>query len=551
MHRAIRSTALARKATRNLSSSPCWCQSNIADDAPSTFTTSRATSSSSAPSPLPAYSLPIDAYTSAPSTSGAVFDHHPASSATRAPAPRSRQRQRQNLTDSEAKAFADLLGEIMPRSMGVAVGKERAGGGYQTGSIFDLKGPRHKASSEAAEAALGQVKDALMRKMGGKLGSQGAAVGAKWERRARDELTEQEELELDRLKEELMGLKTDREVLLWGMKNVFGFGENGGDVFPDPAHLAVSPPLDPAASVSTIGPSSPLYPHLLQHLFLLLRDTFSSPLSALALFSLASSNPYSYISGCTPSLYSEVLRTRWEYGGGDVQGVAEVLDEMRANGVTVDGKGRDLVRAIGEAVRIDEERAELRVEHLIAQGQVGAEAGVLSGMEKEKEVERRRFFGEKARESWARMEQVVEEVNEEIERGRREKEEERRAREEEQGDFSVASSSARSMVEDYSAGLNLPGFKKDDDRPRRRFGRYGDDTHSDAEVDFRTSPPPTFARPSRRTSSPYDEPVREDGFGSASRRGGGRGFREERVGGRRERRSEERGERQQALWWKQ
>ncbi|GAA5899831.1 hypothetical protein JCM6882_005447 [Rhodosporidiobolus microsporus] len=545
MHRAIRSAAVLRQATRQFSSTRCWCQASSESTEPNASTSAPLASTSA---PLPAYSLPIDAF-----TGGTTYDHTPPPTQTgRRPAARSRQKQ--HLTNSEAQAFADLIGEMLPRSTGK---EDTTESGYATGSMFDLAAPQHQQGLGGGHVvdAQKQVQEALMRKAGHKSGVQ--AGKHKWERKARDQLTDQESIELDRLKEELMGLRTDREVLLWGMRNVFGFKEGSGDVFPDPKRLAAFPvthsPDAPSSSLATVGPSSRLYPELLLVLFLVLRDTHRSPYAALSIFSLASSNAFSFINGCTPALYTEVLRTRWAQG--DVDSVLSVLEEMRASGLTIDDKGRELVRAIGDAVRIDGDRAELRVEHLVSEGKLDAE---LSGMEKEREVERRKFFGEKQRSAWARMEQIVEEVNEELERVRREKEDERRREE------------YAPLATDYAAGFDLP--ERTDVAGGRgdwagSFGRR-DERAEDGDYFQPFSPPP------RRTLSPYDEPVpssrrftprsSDAGESRASSRASAREFgspgernRDEGgrapFGDRRTRRKpslrKERGEEQPALWW--
>ncbi|GAA5905505.1 hypothetical protein JCM5296_000377 [Sporobolomyces johnsonii] len=395
------------------------------------------TSSSSSSSPqTPAYSLPLDAFSprrspllspSAPSPSTPDSDSDPSSRSTRSPfspSPKStspfgpRQRQKQYLTDSEAQAFADLLGEILPRSLSSQPGAVPGAPGSERGGIFDLFA--QKSDFAAQGEGVGKVQQALMRKMGGRMGLQ--FDGAKWERKARGELTEQEVLELDRLREEALGLRDDREVVAWGLENVFGFDrEYARSLFVDPADLIVVPPSsDPGVVAPTRGPSSRMYPELLHLLFLILRDTHHAPATALWVFNLAASNPFSYISGCTTPLYLEVLRTRWSEG--DVEAVLAGIDEMRGAGVPIDDKVRELVRAVGEAIRLDRDRAEVRVEHLVAQGEFG---GVLDEGETEREVERRRFFGPRQIDAWRRMEEIVEDELDENEQKRGEREEEK------------------------------------------------------------------------------------------------------------------------------
>lgn len=261
----------------------------------------------------------------------------------------------------------------------------------------------------------------------------------KWTRKARTELTEQEELDLDRLREQLLGLKSDYQVLKWGMEVVFGYDKTyvRDAMYPDPnalpvidaaATLAAEPQTDAPAA---LGPLSRLYPDLLLLLFLVLRDTHRNPACALSVFRLAKSNPFSYVNGCTTALYLEVLRTHWSNGAGDIEAVLGGLDEMRANGVPFDDKVRELVRSIGEAIRIDQDRAELRFEHEMGHNRQrredGQEGVALSVDERERELEiqKRRWFDPNQVGAWSRMERIVEENQDEMEDARRRREDER------------------------------------------------------------------------------------------------------------------------------
>ncbi|BGP18460.1 hypothetical protein JCM10213_003192 [Rhodosporidiobolus nylandii] len=493
MHRAVRTAVLAGRATRQFSSTRCWCESSqspaeapyVPSESLSPSAADAATSSSST-SASSAYSLPFDAFN--PSALPASPPPQPGPRTTRAAHPASfRSRQKQHLTDSEAQAFADLLGEILPRSMGSQASSRGGGGG-----IFDILASQGAGAAPTGqkpqESGVGKVQEALMRKVGAKMGVQYEEGSTRWERRKREELTEQEKLRLDGLREELMQLRTDREVLLWGMRNVFGYGQSGGDVFPDPALLPSAPAFDadpstPRSDNASGGPSSRIYPDLLHLLFLVLRDTHHAPNAALGVFSLAASNPYSYINGCTTALYTEVLRTRWAQG--DIESAQTTLDEMRASGLRIDDKIRELVRAIGEAIRIDGERAELRVDALVAEKKLDAD---LDGAEREREVDRRRFFGEAQRAAWSRMEHVVEQADDELERARREIQDEKRR-------------------EEYAS---LASFASGFDAPPR------EDSASDDDAAYRVP----YAPPPRKTKSPYDEDYESSSSSrGASRRG--------------------------------
>ncbi|GAA6043303.1 hypothetical protein JCM8097_001173 [Rhodosporidiobolus ruineniae] len=582
MHRALRTSTGVYRATRAFSSSSCSCQSSTSNGTPTP-----STSTSDTPAePSPAYSLPLDAFSSTTSRGPS-----PSSSRVQTDRPfqTRRPRQRQYLTDSEAQAFADLLGEILPKSMGTsssssASAKSSASSALRGGGgIFDilapqrgpsLTGPRTGVANEHPDG-VGKVQAALMRKVGLRKGAVGlGGVDEFGELRTssmkgREELTEEEALRLDALRQEALQLRTDRDVLLWAMRVVFGFGSNGGDVFPDPARLDAAPrppsssrssPSTPASDsdsdIDTVGPSSPLYAPLLHLTFLLLRDTHSSPLSALSLFHLAASNPYSYITGCTSQLYTEVLRTRWAHAGGDLDGVLATMEEMRAAGVAVDAKAKELVRSIGEAIRLDEERAEARVDassssSSSSSSSVGAEPP--TGLERDRALELHRFFGPSSRAAWARMESIVEEVTDELAQRARD----RRAREAEEQEAAEAALAEREAEEEgrfglgglqgLAEGLGLPPSEKQErGRSGARFGEREDE--GEFFPPSSSSAGSARAVPRRKTLSPYDDrpsrPTSSSSFSARDRerddergydfgadspfRGGGRG-REGRV----------------------
>ncbi|GAA6062848.1 hypothetical protein JCM10212_001854 [Sporobolomyces blumeae] len=446
MHRAVRQVAVLH---RTFATSSCSCQS------------ASSSSSSSASSP---YSLPHDAF-STPSTASSPSSTSAASSSSLRPphstSPLSRtsssstptrQRQKQYLTDSEAQAFADLLGEILPRSL---ASSQRPGSlSGDQGGMLDLFNPDPAASSSKPPASLStsgegpdlpdratlernrgvvKVQEALRRKM---YGQYGRKPGASHLVAARGELLPEEELELDRLREEMLRIRDDRELVEWGLTNVFGFDpDRARTVFVDPVELPVEPRQQQVArrspsrdkptttttteELNTRGPSSRIFPELLLHLFLVLRDTHGSPHTALSMFSLAASNPYSYINGCTAQLYVEVLRTRWSEG--DVENVLSGIDEMERGGVQLDDRVKDLVSAIGESIRLDRERTEVAVKLLEARG---AFRGPLDEGECEREVQKRRVFSDRQIKAWRRMERIIEETQDELERQRREKKEE-------------------------------------------------------------------------------------------------------------------------------
>ena len=300
--------------------------------------------------------------------------------------------------------------------------------------MFDLFGTQE----EGIEGGVGKVQAALESRSLKKQKSYNSRFKKELDRSVitRGELSQEEELKLDRMREELGGLRDEQEVLRWGFEKVFGYSREQSK------GVVVEQGLLGSLGQRNSGISSRLYPELLLHLFLTLRDTYGSPHSALSIFKLASSNPYSYISGCTSTLYYEVLKTRWQVGEGDVEGVLEGLEEMLSGGVKLEStsgaggggageKIKELVRAIGESIRIDRERAEGNVRLLEERGVFGGE---LDEGEREKEVGKRRWYGGKEVRGWTRMEWLLEgELDEAEEERRRRKEENWKARERELG----------------------------------------------------------------------------------------------------------------------
>lgn len=259
-------------------------------------------------------------------------------------------------------------------------------------------------SSPTPAAAPGTelVQAALRRKVNQRLGLGDRETSRNRTRStSRKELSPRENDELDRMREVMISFSTDLELLEWSMHHVFGFEMPAGSnsIFPDSATVnAASASALPTEALSATdstsslldeapipaGPASPIYPDLLLILFLLLRDAHNRPHAALHVFKLASSAPRSYVAGCSTALYNEVLRTRWLVAsggsGGDVETVAEGLNEMRAAGVRMDERTREIVAAVGEAIRIDGERAERRVKaRSRARAQIGQGASSEQG----------------------------------------------------------------------------------------------------------------------------------------------------------------------------
>ncbi|GAA5975326.1 hypothetical protein JCM5350_006433 [Sporobolomyces pararoseus] len=429
MHRTIRQGLLIRTiGRRTFKTSSCCLTSG----------------SSSTP-----YSLPHDAFTSpssstTPSSSSYSRSRSPTSSSTTTTTtttPRissssnsQRPRQKQFLTDSEAQAFADLLGQILPNSSKTTTLSSSSKAKSTTGSgggVFDLFGEsQSNEGTKEQGGGIDQIQTALQKKMEKKFSSSSSSIlenrrkGIIQSQVAAQEriLSPTEELELDRLKEEMFLKKDESQLYFWSLQNIFGITSTSST-----ASLFVDPTTSFSATTTKI-PNPRLYPSLLLNLFLLLRDTFSSPNSALQIFNLACSNPHSYILGCTSKLYLEVLKTRWTLSQGDVEGVLEGFEGMRSGGVRVgiqEEEGfKKLVQEIGECIKVDRERAELVVQSLEQEGFFGT--GGLDEREREREVQKRKWFGDKdSVRLWRRMEKILEDHLDEQEELRRERLDER------------------------------------------------------------------------------------------------------------------------------
>jgi len=183
--------------------------------------------------------------------------------------------------------------------------------------------------------------------------------------------------ELDRKKETMELFNTDHELLRWATLELFWEAQR----WDEEAKKAIatsskatsqkgggSAKTDALEASSTSTPGSPrerpinhsVYPHLIAHAMRIFRTTYSNPSLSLAIFNHAArvSIP-SYVFGCTAPAYNELIEAKWE-GWGDLEGVCDALEEMRANGVKIDGRTRIVVetvrREVGEARPVELER---------------------------------------------------------------------------------------------------------------------------------------------------------------------------------------------------
>ncbi|PIL33829.1 hypothetical protein GSI_03535 [Ganoderma sinense ZZ0214-1] len=157
--------------------------------------------------------------------------------------------------------------------------------------------------------------------------------------------------ELDRKKEAMELCETDLELLEWAMREVFG--QSG------PAATGTSTETEAGTGGGAAAKMSSAYPHLLAALMRTFRDKYRDPHLALAMFDHARNlSIASYVFGCTTPAYNELLETRW-WCFRDLRGVVDALEEMRVNGIALDGRTRMLTetvrREVGERTLWQEE----------------------------------------------------------------------------------------------------------------------------------------------------------------------------------------------------
>lgn len=287
---------------------------------------------------------------------------------------------RQSLTAQESTIFNDLFEKIFEQRTGVR--RERG-----TGSGF---------RSDSANAGMGSATDPLSHvgigvRPGVKINPMDMLYGKlmKKSKRFYDPTEAHSVVETKRL--EMEKFNNDRELLDWAIKNVFN-SEDPND-FPikipvesratifakttTPSSSSSSPTkpsLDPNALPSNkeqdeilrgiqedlarkFSIQSTIYPHLLSTLISLFRDKFHNPHLALSIFSTAQrlSVP-SYVFGCTTSVYNELIATRW-VAFKDLRSVLQALEEMKTNGVGMDGQTRILVGRIRREVLANESQS--------------------------------------------------------------------------------------------------------------------------------------------------------------------------------------------------
>lgn len=193
--------------------------------------------------------------------------------------------------------------------------------------------------------------------------------------------------ELDRKKETMELFNTDYELLQWVMLELFGESQQRDEEVQGAMAASsvgmtkeevkgncgsITPALSTdAATTSSSSSRSPkehpinhsIYPHLIAHAMRIFRTTYANPSLSLAVFNHAArvSIP-SYVFGCTAPAYNELMEAKWE-GWGDLEGVCNSLEEMKANGVKIDGRTRVVVervrREVGEGRPVESGEVEL------------------------------------------------------------------------------------------------------------------------------------------------------------------------------------------------
>ena len=143
--------------------------------------------------------------------------------------------------------------------------------------------------------------------------------------------------ELDRKKEAMELCETDLELLEWAMREVFSHSERTATT-------------EAGASGRGAAKMSSAYPHLLAALMRTFRDKYRDPHLALAMFDHARNMSIaSFVFGCTTPAYNELIETRW-WCFRDLRGVVDALEEMRVNGIPVDGRTRLLTETVRREV---------------------------------------------------------------------------------------------------------------------------------------------------------------------------------------------------------
>ncbi|KAJ7251832.1 hypothetical protein B0H12DRAFT_1119036 [Mycena haematopus] len=155
--------------------------------------------------------------------------------------------------------------------------------------------------------------------------------------------TAQSDEDLDRKKDEMDRCTSDRQLLEWAMREVFGESQ----IYEQEFNKARAE-KDDGAELPMIQPAT--YPHLIALLMKTFRDKYRDPHLALSMFDYARHlSIASYVFGCSTSAYNELIATRWACFR-DLKGVHDALDEMYVNGVDMDNKTKELAEKVRQEV---------------------------------------------------------------------------------------------------------------------------------------------------------------------------------------------------------
>lgn len=167
------------------------------------------------------------------------------------------------------------------------------------------------------------------------------------------------EQEAQALKEEFESLKTPAEVVQFLQERLFG---------PDGLASKVSDPLH-----ATDARLQQAYPYLLTDVSRSLRLSGAPHAALLPLALAAAYSPASYFHGCTTTLYTSTMKTRW-HAFADIEGCLRIMQEMDRGAVNVDQRVVALVKEMQDAVVKDRQRAERQARIVTAAKKAEADA---------------------------------------------------------------------------------------------------------------------------------------------------------------------------------
>ncbi|KAF7362102.1 hypothetical protein MVEN_00555900 [Mycena venus] len=155
--------------------------------------------------------------------------------------------------------------------------------------------------------------------------------------------TAESDEDLDRKKDEMDRCNSDRQLLEWAIREVFGESQLYEQEF-----NKAKAEMDEGVALPMLQPAT--YPHLIALLMKTFRDKYRDPHLALSMFDYARHlSIASYVFGCSTSAYNELIATRWTCFR-DLKGVHDALEEMYVNGVDMDNKTRELAEKVRQQV---------------------------------------------------------------------------------------------------------------------------------------------------------------------------------------------------------